>query len=144
MLKNEMHGIYLTQNNNEVTINKFNASYQYIILEQINNLPQNGYVVFNHLYVNPGFEEDFERVFLNRDINLTNTQGFESLLFLKPCSTNEHYVIITIWKNEESYKQWQDSQEYKNTHQKRGTKKGADQAIVNRKLSFNISLELKE
>ncbi|MES3714439.1 antibiotic biosynthesis monooxygenase [Staphylococcus ureilyticus] len=123
MLKNDTYRIYLGQSNNEVTINKFNASHQYTILEQINSLPQNGYAVFNHLYTNPGFEEDFEHVFLNREINLKNTKGFDSLLFLRPHSMNEHYVIITIWEDEEYYKKWQNSREYKATHQKEVLKK---------------------
>ena len=49
-----MHRIYLDVNNNEVTINRFNVAYKYTILEQINDLPQYGYAVLNHLYVNPG------------------------------------------------------------------------------------------
>lgn len=139
-----MHRIYLDKNNNRVTINKFNVTYHYTILEQINELPQHGYAVLNHLYANPGLEEDFERVFLNRDRNLMNTKGFENLLFLKPHSIHEHYVIITFWQDEVAYKQWQESQEYKVSHKNRGTKQGADKSIVNRELSFNISLVLKE
>lgn len=98
MLKNEIHRIYLDKNNNEVTINRFNVTYHYTILEQINDLPQYGYAVLNHLYANPGLEADFERVFLNRDKHLENTEGFENLLFLKPHSTHEHHVIITFWQ----------------------------------------------
>ena len=143
MLKNEIHRIYLDKNNNEVTINRFNVAYKYTILEQINDLPQYGYAVLNHLYVNPGLEEDFERIFLNRDKHLRNTKGFENLLFLTPHRTHEHYVIITFWHDEAAYKHWQASQEYKASHKNRGTRQGADKSIVNRKLSFNISLELK-
>ncbi|MEB7462985.1 antibiotic biosynthesis monooxygenase [Staphylococcus succinus] len=143
MLKNEIHRIYLDKNNNEVTINRFNVTYHYTILEQINNLPQYGYAVLNYLYTNPGLEADFERVFLNRDKHLTNIKGFENLLFLKPHSRHEHYVIITFWQDEAAYKHWQESQEYKESHKNRGTKQGADKSIVNRNLSFNISLELK-
>lgn len=143
LLKNEIHRIYLEKNNNEVTINRFNATYHYTILEQINDLPQYGYAVLNHLYANPGLEADFERVFLNRDKHLENTEGFENLLFLKPHSTHEHHVIITFWQDEAAYKHWQESQEYKASHKNRGTKQGVDKSIVNRNLSFNISLEFK-
>ncbi|WP_256891590.1 hypothetical protein [Mammaliicoccus sciuri] len=55
MLQNEVHSIYLSKNSDKIAIYKFNTSYQYTILEQINNLPQSGYAVFNHLYVNHGF-----------------------------------------------------------------------------------------
>lgn len=106
LLKNEIHRIYLDKNNNEVTINRFNVTYHYTILEQINDLPQYGYAVLNHLYANPGLEADFERVFLNRDKHLENTEGFENLLFLKPHSTHEHHVIITFWQDEAAYKHW--------------------------------------
>ncbi|MEM5398187.1 antibiotic biosynthesis monooxygenase [Staphylococcus gallinarum] len=143
MLKNKMHLIYLDKNNNEVTINRFNMIYHYTILEQINHLPQYGYAVLNHLYVNPGLEDEFERVFLNRDKHLRNTDGFKNLLFLKPHRTHEHYVIITFWQDEAAYKHWQGSREYKASHKNRGTKQGIDKFIVNRSLSFNMSLELK-
>ncbi|MBF7018290.1 MULTISPECIES: antibiotic biosynthesis monooxygenase family protein [Staphylococcus] len=142
MLQNSKYRIYLAKNNEKVIIDKFNTGNQYTILEQIKDLPKSSYTVLNHLYVNPGFEEEFERVFLNRNKNLKKTKGFRCLLLLKPHNLNEHYVIATFWENQAAYKQWQDSREYKVSHKKRGTKKGIDQDIVNKELSFNISLEL--
>lgn len=144
MLKNSIHHIYLEQNDDEVIIEKFNEKQQYIILEQINDLPQSGFTVFNHLYVNPSFEEDFERLFLNRNRHLKSSEGFESLLFLKPQTKHAHYVIVTVWTDETTYQQWQNSKEYKASHHKRGTDSGSDKNIVNRKLSFNISLDLTD
>ena len=144
MLKNSTHHIYLEQNDDKVIIEKFNEKQQYIILEQINDLPQSGFTVFNHLYVKPSFEEDFERLFLNRNRHLKSSEGFESLLFLKPQTKHAHYVIVTVWTDETAYQQWQNSKEYKASHHKRGTDSGSDKNIVNRKLSFNISLDLTD
>ncbi|HJF67652.1 MAG TPA: antibiotic biosynthesis monooxygenase [Staphylococcus kloosii] len=142
MLKNEEHQIALEQVENQVTITKFNETQQYDILEQINEVPQNGYAILNHLYVNPGFEADFEQVFLNRDQHLQEVEGFQSLLFLKPQIEHLHYVIVTIWTDEVAYKNWQASNAYKGSHKNRGTHKGADKNIVNRDLSFNIGINL--
>ena len=140
MLKNSTHHIYLEQNDDKVIIEKFNEKQQYIILEQINDLPQSGFTVFNHLYVNPSFEEDFERLFLNRNRHLKSSEGFER----KPQTKHAHYVIVTVWTDETAYQQWQNSKEYKASHHKRGTDSGSDKNIVNRKLSFNISLDLTD
>jgi|SRR5699024_6206690 len=142
MLRNKVHHISINQINNEVTINKFGETQQYTILEKIRTTPEKGHAVLNYLYINPGYEEDFERVFLNRDHHLRNTEGFQSLLFLRPKDLYIHYVIITIWTDTAAYKNWKSSREYKASHQKRGTKEGADHNIINRSLSFNISVDL--
>ncbi|ANQ65454.1 antibiotic biosynthesis monooxygenase [Staphylococcus equorum] len=144
MLKNEQHHLYIEDKANEVTITEFNETKVYQVLEKINDLPQTCYAVLNHLYVNPAHEEEFERTFFKRDKHLERNEGFESLLFLKPQSLNSHYVIVTLWFDEASFKNWQNSEDYKHSHRNRGTKKGVDQSIVNRDLSFKISIELSK
>lgn len=45
---------------------------------------------------------------------------------------------------ETSFYDWQKSSAYAQTHCKRGTKRGVDNLIVNRDLSYNIRIELED
>ena len=48
---------------------------------------------------------------------------------------------MTLWKDRQSFYDWQSSDAYGKT-QKRGTKQGVDNKIVNRDLSYNVRIEL--
>ncbi|ARJ13033.1 antibiotic biosynthesis monooxygenase [Staphylococcus lugdunensis] len=121
-------------------IYKNHQHFDYMILESINELIDNGYCMLNHLYVNKGQEGAFEQKFLQRQQHLASVSGFRALRFLRPNEQGQHYVIITQWLNHQSFKNWQQSSAYSQTHQKRGTSQGADVRLVNRKLSYHIGI----
>lgn len=130
--------------NDGILIQKNNDIAYYDVLEEINGLSNDTLCVLNHLYINKGQEDAFEQKFLQRNKHLQHVDGFEALRFLRPRMTGRHYIIITLWKDRQSFYNWQNSTEYQQTHKHRGTSKGADVKIINRELSYNIRIELAE
>ena len=55
-----------------------------------------------------------------------------------------NYIIVTLWQSRQAFYDWQKSSAYAQTHRKRGTKRGVDNLIVNRDLSYNIRIELED
>ncbi|MCI2774278.1 antibiotic biosynthesis monooxygenase family protein [Staphylococcus petrasii] len=128
--------------NQLMTIQKNNDSQNYSILEEINELSNDSFCVLNHLFVNDGKEEEFEKKFLERPKYLQDEPGFKALRFLRPNVAHRHYIILTLWEDRQAFYDWQNSEAYSKTHKKRGTREGADYDIVNRDLSYNVRIEL--
>lgn len=125
-----------------MSIEKNNDVQLYTVLESINELTNDSMCVLNHLFVNEGNEPQFESKFLKRTKYLQDVPGFKVLRFLRPQTKHRHYIILTLWKDRQSFYDWQSSDAYGKTHKKRGTKQGVDNKIVNRDLSYNVRIEL--
>lgn len=125
-----------------MSIEKNNDVQLYTVLESINELTNDSMCVLNHLFVNEGNEPQFESKFLKRTKYLQDVPGFKTLRFLRPQTKHRHYIILTLWKDRQSFYDWQSSDAYGKTHKKRGTKQGVDNKIVNRDLSYNVRIEL--
>ena len=128
--------------NQNISIEKNNDVQHYSVLESINELTNDSFCVLNHLFVNEGNESKFEAKFLERPKHLQDMSGFKALRFLRPETKHRHYIILTLWKDRQSFYDWQNSKAYGNIHKQRGTKQGVDHKIVNRDLSYNIRIEL--
>lgn len=145
MIINDSYKTYVIEENDQYfMIEKNNDKQYYEVLEVINALSNDAFCVLNHLYVNEGNEDVFEQKFLQRNKHLENVPGFKALRFLKPKIDGRHYIIVTLWDNRQVFYDWQNSDEYAETHKKRGTKEGVDYHIVNRDLSYNVRIELEE
>lgn len=75
---------------------------------------------------------------------MQDVPGFKALRFLRPQAKHKHYIIVTLWQSRQAFYDWQKSSAYAQTHCKRGTKRGVDNMIVNRDLSYNIRIELED
>lgn len=84
---------------NTISIKKNNDEHQYDVLEVIDDLSNDSFCVLNHLFVNEGMEDAFEKKFLERPKYLQNVPGFKALRFLRPQVAGRHYIILTLWKN---------------------------------------------
>ena len=134
-------GDYIIEENSIFTIKKDDALNKYDVLEKRGELQRNGYCVLNNIYVNSRNERAFEDRFLNRKSNLSTSEGFLALRVLKS-QEDSYYVILSLWESQHSFEKWQTSSQYKQTHQKRGTSKGLDAQIIDRKLSHSIGFEV--
>lgn len=132
---------YIVEESTQVTLKVENEVNTYKVLEAEGALKEEGYVVLNNIYVNPEHTKEFENRFLNRTTHLQETDGFQALRVLRPESSSR-YVILTLWESITAFKSWQDSQQYKQTHSKRGTSQGIDKNIVDRSKSFNKGYEV--
>lgn len=144
MILEDSYKTYVVEekSDNVISIKKNNDEHHYDVLEVINDLSNDSFCVLNHLFVNEDKEEAFEKKFLERPKYLQDVPGFKALRFLRPQVAGRHYIILTLWKERQSFYDWQNSNEYSQTHKNRGTEKGVDRDIVNRDLSYNVRIEL--
>ena len=96
------------------------------ILNAVGDINDGFYAVFNNIPVSEEGRELFESRFKNRAGKVEQEPGFAAIRVLRPVDSDT-YIILTLWKDEESFKNWQQSQAYGEAHAKRGTEEGIDQ-----------------
>src|SRR5688572_22791302 len=84
------------------------------------------FISINHIPVKAGREEDFERMFRERERAVEDQPGFLSLDVLKPGKkmimgqppehNDNEYQVLTRWENEESFRGWIHSEAFKRAH----------------------------
>lgn len=84
------------KDDNTISIKKNNGEHQYDVLEVIDDLSNDSFCVLNHLFINEGMEDEFEKKFLERPKYLQNVPGFKALRFLRPQVARRHYIILTL------------------------------------------------
>ncbi|MBY0121115.1 antibiotic biosynthesis monooxygenase [Bacillus sp. S/N-304-OC-R1] len=89
----------------------FSAPRSYDILKSEGLLENSGFLVLNHIPVMDDDKPVFEYRFKN-DQSLINKQpGLLALRVLRPIKSNT-YVILTLWKNEKLYLDWENTPSY--------------------------------
>src|SRR5215470_17217887 len=68
--------------------------------------------VSNRLQVAKGQEKEFEARFEGRARLVENMPGFVRLEILRPLKS-DYYIVLTHWKDEESFHAWTESAEFK-------------------------------
>ncbi|MEM8812428.1 MAG: antibiotic biosynthesis monooxygenase [Pseudomonadota bacterium] len=83
------------------------------------------YIAMNRFKVKPGFESDFESVWLNRDIHIRLEDGFIEFHLLKGPQHEDHtlYTSHTIWESEDHFIAWTKSQAFRDAHKDAGVSK---------------------
>ncbi len=84
------------------------------------------FISINHIPVRRGREEDFERMFRERERAVEDQPGFLSLDVLrpgtrmlmggKPEQPDNEYQVLTRWESEEAFKAWVHSDAFKRAH----------------------------
>ncbi|MBM7702671.1 antibiotic biosynthesis monooxygenase family protein [Metabacillus iocasae] len=104
----------------------FNEEHAYEVLDAVGDLQEGGYTVLNNIPVSDEGRPLFEHRFNQRARLIEKEPGFAAIRVLRPLK-HDTYVILTMWKDEQSFKNWQESKAYDKAHQKRGTSEGVDQ-----------------
>ncbi len=104
----------------------FNEPRRYEVIDASGSIQKQGYVIFNNIPVTDEGRPVFEYRFKNRARLIEEVAGFVALRVLRPLS-NDTYIIMTLWEDEESFKGWQNSQQYNKGLEKRGSAEGIDQ-----------------
>jgi heme-degrading monooxygenase HmoA len=73
------------------------------------------YVVMNVVEANEGRVEDFESAFRNRERMVQQAEGFVGFELLRRDRDRE-YIVLTKWENEETFKAWVGSENFKRSH----------------------------
>jgi heme-degrading monooxygenase HmoA len=84
------------------------------------------FISINHIPVAQGREEDFEKMFRDRERAVEDQPGFLSLDVLKPGqrmlmggnmeSAGNEYQVLTRWQNHEAFNAWIHSDAFKKAH----------------------------
>lgn len=120
-LKNDDEALLLQ----EADESSFEHVEAYEVLDRTGEFSTEGFAVLNNIPVTEEGRELFEQRFRNRAGLIEEEPGFIAIRVLKPLETDT-YVILTMWKDEASFKGWQQSQAYNKAHAKRGTNEGID------------------
>lgn len=97
----------------------------YEILDASGDINAGFFAVFNNIPVTEEGKERFEERFRNRARKIEDEPGFKAIRVLRPLNSDT-YVILTLWEDENSFKDWQQSNAYGSAHAKRGTAEGID------------------
>lgn len=114
LMENE-NGALLFHETEKKTV--FKEPRKYEILESTGIFNDSGLVVMNNIHVTDEGRPLFEYQFKNRERKVEKEPGFLAIRILRPLSSNT-YIIMTVWKDEDSFKGWQNSESYKKAHQK--------------------------
>lgn len=95
------------------------------VLNAVGDINDGYFAVFNNIPVTEEGREMFESRFRNRAGKVEEEPGFAAIRVLRPLSSDT-YIILTMWKDEASFKDWQASESYGQAHAKRGTAEGID------------------
>jgi heme oxygenase (mycobilin-producing) len=128
VLMNNLDSAILVHETNGESL--FNEPRKYEVIDSAGTLGQEGFAVLNNIPVTDEGRPLFEDRFLNRPRLIENEPGFQAIRVLRPLSSNT-FIILTIWKNEGAFENWQKSKAYEQTHKNRGTEAGIDSAKPN-------------
>lgn len=104
----------------------FASPRKYEVIDQSGVLANGAFFVFNNIPVSEEGRPVFEYRFKNRARLIEQEPGFAAIRVLRPLS-NDIYVILTAWKDEKDFLNWQESKAYEKAHERRKTEKGIDQ-----------------
>ncbi|KGX92620.1 hypothetical protein N781_14940 [Pontibacillus halophilus JSM 076056 = DSM 19796] len=123
---NASESIWLMQNEDgalayyEGDNNPFQEPLTYEVVDHVNELKQEGYVVLNNIPVTDEGRPIFEDRFKNRAGAIEDTPGFQAIRILRPTGGDQTYVVFTQWKDELSFLDWKESQAFQKAHRNNG------------------------
>ena len=80
------------------------------------------YIAMNRFKISPGREKDFEKIWKERDTYLDNVPGFFEFHLVKGSEKETHtlYASHSTWKSEEDFKNWTNSDAFRQAHRGAG------------------------
>ncbi len=83
------------------------------------------YIAMNRFKVKKGSEEDFEAVWLNREVHLNKVPGFVAFHLLRGPGRDDHvlYSSHTLWASEDAFLNWTRSEAFRAAHKDAGGNK---------------------
>ena len=75
------------------------------------------YVVTNRVPVALDWREKFEERFRNRAGQVEKQTGFVRMEIMRPEDEQSPYLVMTVWDNEQAFRNWVGSEDFKIAHQ---------------------------
>ncbi len=84
------------------------------------------FIAMNRFRIAPGFEDDFEELWRQRDSYLAEVPGFVSFALLRGAAHDDHvlYASHTIWESKAAFEAWTRSEHFRKAHAQRSAPKG--------------------
>lgn len=74
------------------------------------------FIVNNRIFVNAGFEAEFEARFQRRAGEIDKQPGFIAMRVLRPLGNQAPYVVETEWESQAAFRAWVGSDDFKRAH----------------------------
>ncbi|MBF8222819.1 antibiotic biosynthesis monooxygenase family protein [Halomonas sp. 328] len=74
------------------------------------------FIVNNRVFVNAGFESEFEERFRRRAGEIDQQPGFIAMRVLRPLGNQAPYVVETEWESQAAFRAWVGSDDFKRAH----------------------------
>ncbi len=132
LMQNEDKGILFHESE---ASSVFKEPKKYKVLDGTGDFQKGSYAVLNNIPVSDEGKPLFEQRFKERARMIEGEPGFIAIRVLRP-KNDDTYVILTLWEDEKSFKNWQQSKAYDQAHKKRGTNEGVDQKSIFPRPSF--------
>ncbi len=78
------------------------------------------YIAMNKFWIKPGKDQDFEKVWRERESYLKDVPGFKEFHLLR--GDGGVYISHSVWENEDSFSAWTESESFVKAHQQGGSK----------------------
>lgn len=103
----------------------FATPHSYEIVNQINDLNEQGFFVLNHIPVKAESRKIFEDRFIEKVQTIKDEPGFVAFRLLKPLH-EEIYISLSEWNGPHSFEAWKASSSYKALYENKNTTNGVD------------------
>ena len=80
------------------------------------------FIAMNRFQIRHGYEEEFERIWRERDTHLKEVAGFVEFQLLRGPDGEDHtlYASHTVWASREAFEAWTKSDAFRAAHQSSG------------------------
>ena len=75
------------------------------------------FVVTNRVPVETDWREKFEERFRQRAGQVDKQPGFLRMEIMRPVDDNTPYLVMTVWRDEQAFRDWVESDDFKLAHQ---------------------------
>ena len=80
------------------------------------------FIAMNRFKIHPGYEEEFERIWRERDSHLREVEGFVEFHLLRGPEAEDHtlYSSHAVWTSRAAFQAWTHSEAFKAAHRNAG------------------------
>ncbi|MCA9778764.1 MAG: antibiotic biosynthesis monooxygenase [Candidatus Eremiobacteraeota bacterium] len=93
--------------------------------------------VANRIPVKPEYHDKFEEAFQKRLGLVDDMPGFVAYRLLRPSKEEDPYVVLTFWESEDHFRQWTQSENFREQHKK-------DRMLADDAFAGKVNLEIHE
>lgn len=123
LMENEENALLLHETEKKSV---FKSPQSYEVIDSSGQLDKkSGFFVLNHIPVTDEGRPILEYRFKNRTGDLEKAPGYKAFRLLRPLKSDT-YIVLTCWKDEQSFQNWKHSKAFEKAHSNQGNEKAAE------------------